>query len=115
MNWRALSNKICSRIFSRSCRAFNTLLCNEPARQVGGDFYDVFRLDENRVGVVIADVSDKGMPAALFMALTRSLVRAEAQREMSPERVLRRVHRLLARCRRADPIRDPVSMVSLTI
>ncbi len=68
---------------------------NEPARQVGGDFYDVFLLDENRVGVVIADVSDKGMPAALFMALTRSLVRAEAQREVSPEKVLRRVHRLL--------------------
>lgn len=68
---------------------------NEPARQVGGDFYDVFLLDVNQVGVVIADVSDKGMPAALFMALTRSLVRAEAQREASPERVLRRVHRLL--------------------
>ncbi len=68
---------------------------NEPARQVGGDFYDVFLLDETRIGVVIADVSDKGMPAALFMALTRSLVRAEAQRELSPEKVLRRVHRLL--------------------
>lgn len=68
---------------------------NEPARQVGGDFYDVFLLDTQRVGLVIADVSDKGMPAALFMALTRSLVRAEAQREPSPERVLRRVHHLL--------------------
>lgn len=68
---------------------------NEPARQVGGDFYDVFLLDVDRVGLVIADVSDKGMPAALFMALTRSLVRAEAQREPSPEKVLRRVHRLL--------------------
>lgn len=68
---------------------------NEPARQVGGDFYDVFLLDEQRVGVVIADVSDKGMPAALFMALTRSLVRAEAPRERSPEKVLRRVHHLL--------------------
>lgn len=68
---------------------------NEPARQVGGDFYDVFVLDADRVGVVIADVSDKGMPAALFMALTRSLVRAEAPREHSPEIVLRRVHRLL--------------------
>lgn len=68
---------------------------NEPARQVGGDFYDVFLLDEERVGIVIADVSDKGMPAALFMALTRSLVRAEAPRERSPEKVLRRVHHLL--------------------
>lgn len=68
---------------------------NEPARQVGGDFYDVFLLETDRVGVVIADVSDKGMPAALFMALTRSLVHAEAQRESSPLKVLRRVHRLL--------------------
>lgn len=68
---------------------------NEPARQVGGDFYDVFVLDADRVGIVIADVSDKGMPAALFMALTRSLVRAEAPRARSPEIVLRRVHRLL--------------------
>lgn len=66
-----------------------------PARQVGGDFYDVFVLNANRVGIVIADVSDKGMPAALFMALTRSLVRAEARREPSPLVVLRRVHRLL--------------------
>jgi serine phosphatase RsbU (regulator of sigma subunit) len=68
---------------------------NAPARAVGGDFYDVFVLDADRVGIVIADVSDKGMPAALFMALTRSLVRAEAPRERSPEIVLRRVHRLL--------------------
>lgn len=68
---------------------------NEPAREVGGDFYDVFLVDSDHVGIVIADVSDKGMPAALFMALTRALVRAEAQRELSPERVLRRTHRLL--------------------
>lgn len=80
---------------------------NEPARQVGGDFYDVFVLDAGRVGVVIADVSDKGMPAALFMALTRSLVRAEAPREPSPEIVLRRVHRLLRE------IGEPTQFVTL--
>lgn len=74
---------------------------NKPAREVGGDFYDVFLLDAARLGIVIADVSDKGMPAALFMALTRSLVRAEAQREPAPEVVLRRVHRLL--CEVAEP------------
>ena len=66
-----------------------------PARAVGGDFYDAFPLPEGRVGLVIADVSDKGMPAALFMALTRSLVRAEAQRESSPAQVLSSVNRLL--------------------
>jgi sigma-B regulation protein RsbU (phosphoserine phosphatase) len=75
---------------------------NEPARQVGGDFYDVFVLDADRVGLVIGDVSDKGMPAALFMALTRSLVRAEAQRELSPLIVLERVHRLLLETAEAD-------------
>ena len=68
---------------------------NEPARQVGGDFYDVFALDDGRFGVVIADVSDKGMPAALYMALTRSLLLAEARRERSPRAVLNNVHRLL--------------------
>jgi serine phosphatase RsbU (regulator of sigma subunit) len=67
----------------------------EPARRVGGDFYDVILLDADRFGVVIADVSDKGMPAALFMALTRSLILAEARREHSPCAVLTNVHRLL--------------------
>lgn len=69
--------------------------CNEPARLVGGDFYDIFQLDQERFGLVIADVSDKGMPAALYMALTRSLILAEARRERSPQVVLGNVHRLL--------------------
>jgi serine phosphatase RsbU (regulator of sigma subunit) len=66
-----------------------------PAREVGGDFYDVFALDAQRFGIVIADVSDKGMPSALFMALTRSLLLAEAERERSPRAVLENVNRLL--------------------
>ncbi|MBN1202026.1 MAG: SpoIIE family protein phosphatase [Anaerolineae bacterium] len=69
--------------------------CNEPARQVGGDFYDVILLDNDYFGVAIADVSDKGMPAALYMALTRSLLLAEARRERSPRAVLSSVNRLL--------------------
>lgn len=68
---------------------------NRPAQQVGGDFYDVFMLDETTVGLVIADVSGKGMPAALYMALTRSLLLAEARRERSPRAVLLNVNRLL--------------------
>ncbi|MBN1136595.1 MAG: SpoIIE family protein phosphatase [Anaerolineae bacterium] len=68
---------------------------NEPARRVGGDFYDVILLDAGRFGVVIGDVSDKGMPAALYMALARSLLLAEARRESSPRAVLASVHRLL--------------------
>jgi sigma-B regulation protein RsbU (phosphoserine phosphatase) len=68
---------------------------NKPARQVGGDFYDVILLDADRVGLVVGDVSDKGMPAALYMALTRSLLLAEARRKGSPRAVLTSVHRLL--------------------
>jgi len=65
------------------------------ARQVAGDFYDVFGLPGNRLGVVIADVADKGMPAALFMALTRTLMRAAAGEGRSPGDALRRVNELL--------------------
>ena len=68
---------------------------SEPARRVGGDFYDVILLDADRFGVLVGDVSDKGMPAALYMALTRSLILAESRREPSPRTVLANVHRLL--------------------
>ena len=68
---------------------------NEPAMQVGGDFYDVITLDQDHFGLIIADVSDKGMPAALYMALTRSLLFAEARRTNSPLEVLKNVNRLL--------------------
>jgi serine phosphatase RsbU (regulator of sigma subunit)/putative methionine-R-sulfoxide reductase with GAF domain len=62
------------------------------ARQVGGDFYDVIELPDNKLGIFIADVADKGMPAALFMALTRTLLRAAAVEMHSPVDVLRRVN-----------------------
>ncbi|MFM8320176.1 MAG: SpoIIE family protein phosphatase, partial [Chloroflexota bacterium] len=68
---------------------------SRPARQVGGDFYDVIDLGERQVGLVMADVSDKGITAALFMALSRSLIRAEARRGRSPCEVLGSVNRLL--------------------
>ncbi|NWG22148.1 MAG: SpoIIE family protein phosphatase [Chloroflexi bacterium] len=68
---------------------------NRPARQVGGDFYDVFALGDDRIGLVIGDVSGKGMPAALYMALARSLILAEARREPSPRATLGNVNRLL--------------------
>ncbi len=65
------------------------------ARQVGGDFYDVMELPNDRLGLFIADVADKGMPAALFMALTRTLVHAAAKETPSPAEALRRVNELL--------------------
>lgn len=65
------------------------------ARQVGGDFYDVMELPDGRIGLFIADVADKGIPAALFMALTRTLVRASVIGTESPAEALRRVNDLL--------------------
>ena len=63
-----------------------------PMEQVGGDFYDVIELPNNRLGIFIADVADKGMPAALFMALTRTLMRAAILETSSPAEALRRVN-----------------------
>lgn len=66
-----------------------------PALQVSGDFYDFFKLPGDQLGLVIADVADKGVPAALFMALTRALIRAAALQETSPAAALARVNDLL--------------------
>ena len=63
-----------------------------PAREVGGDFYDVIPLSGDRLGFVIGDVTDKGVPAALVMAATRSVLRASAQRLVDPGEVLQRVN-----------------------
>jgi sigma-B regulation protein RsbU (phosphoserine phosphatase) len=66
-----------------------------PARAVGGDFYDIIALDKERFGVAIADVSGKGMPAALLMALTRSLLLSEAPHVASPRALLARMNEQL--------------------
>jgi len=67
----------------------------QTAREVGGDFYDIIELSGKRMGLVIADVADKGMPAALFMTLVRTLMRATVHGTRSPAEVLKRVNRLL--------------------
>jgi len=63
-----------------------------PARQVGGDFYDVFRVDENKVAVLIGDVTDKGVPAAIFMARSHALIVAESDTNKDPEQVMKKVN-----------------------
>jgi sigma-B regulation protein RsbU (phosphoserine phosphatase) len=68
---------------------------NVPARQVSGDYFDYIQVDEDRLGVAIADVSGKGVPASLIMAICRSVLRAEAARNPSPADVLRKVNRQL--------------------
>jgi len=67
----------------------------EPARAVGGDFFDFISLGKGRFGVVVGDVTDKGMPAAIFMAQTYALLHAEAGRTSSPQRALLRVNQHL--------------------
>jgi anti-sigma regulatory factor (Ser/Thr protein kinase) len=67
----------------------------QPAWEVGGDFYDFIPLPDNKLAIVVGDVTDKGMPSALVMASTRSLVRASAERDPSPAAVLAAANRSL--------------------
>jgi serine phosphatase RsbU (regulator of sigma subunit) len=68
-----------------------------PARQVGGDFYDVFSLGDNKFGVLIGDVADKGVPSAIFMARAHALIIAEADTAMTPGEVLRMANKHITR------------------
>ncbi len=72
------------------------------ASQVGGDFYDVFMLPDGRVGLIVADVADKGIPAALFMALSRTLLRVVAQDVVRAAATLERVNDLIISDTRSD-------------
>jgi serine phosphatase RsbU (regulator of sigma subunit)/anti-sigma regulatory factor (Ser/Thr protein kinase) len=66
-----------------------------PARAVGGDFYDFIEMSDGRIGIAVGDVTDKGVPAALVMARTHSVLRAEASRSDSPGAILARANELL--------------------
>ncbi len=67
----------------------------EPARAVGGDFYDVYELAQGRLAIAVADVADKGTPAALIMASTRPILRGAARRGRPPAEALARANELL--------------------
>jgi sigma-B regulation protein RsbU (phosphoserine phosphatase) len=67
-----------------------------PAKDVGGDFYDFFRIDDHRIGFIIADVSGKGIPAAIFMAVSRTLIRATGIRGGSPSDCVTYSNKLLS-------------------
>lgn len=67
----------------------------DPAKEVGGDFYDFFMLDETHLAVVIADVSGKGVPAALFMVIAKTLIKNHAQMGLSPAEVFSKTNRML--------------------
>jgi serine phosphatase RsbU (regulator of sigma subunit) len=74
---------------------FNLAASWHSAREVAGDFYDVFPLPDGRWGLLIGDVCDKGVPAAMYMVLARSLIRGGAQLSASPAKLLGQVNRAL--------------------
>lgn len=74
----------------------------QPAREIGGDFYDAFQLDDQHIGLLIADVSDKSIHAAIFMAIARALFHTEVHRTLSPCEVVSAVHHLLLDVSSAD-------------
>ena len=77
---------------------FHVYASMTPAKEVGGDFYDFFMMDEDHLGLVIADASGKGVPAALFMMVSSALIRNAAMGEYSPAKVLMTVnHQLCTR------------------
>ena len=84
---REIQQAILPRIFPPFPEEANTLdiaADMNAAKDVGGDFYDFFRIDNDRIGFTIADVSGKGVPAAIFMAVARTLIRATGIRGVSP-------------------------------
>lgn len=74
----------------------------EPAREVGGDFYDFFLVDQEHLALVMADVSGKGVPAALFMVIAKTLIKNRAQIGEAPEAVLEQVNNQLCENNEAD-------------
>ena len=74
---------------------FSIYAMMHPAKEVGGDFYDFFLVDEDHLAMVVADVSGKGVPAALFMVIAKTLIKSRAQMGDSPSEVLRNVNNQL--------------------
>ena len=75
---------------------FDIFASMAPAREIGGDYYDFFMVDDDHLCLLIADVSDKGVPAALFMMSSRSMIRSEAMRGSSPGKVLESVNQQIS-------------------
>ncbi|MDD3334515.1 MAG: SpoIIE family protein phosphatase [Eubacteriales bacterium] len=76
-------------------REFDLHASMKPAKEVGGDFYDFFLIDEDHLALVIADVSGKGIPAALFMMKSKTLIKELAESGLSPAEVMRQANRKL--------------------
>lgn len=89
-----MQQSILPTVFPQSAE-YGVFASMEPARNVGGDFYDVIRLDDGRIGLAVADVSDKGVPAALMMMSSRTLLKGAAIGKLEPGKVLQEVNDLL--------------------
>ncbi len=74
---------------------FDVYASMTPAKEVGGDFYDFFLVDDDHLALVMADVSGKGVPAALFMMISKTLIKSAAQNGLSPKAVLEKVNNQL--------------------
>ena len=68
----------------------------KPAKDVGGDFYDITRIDNDHIGLTMADVSGKGVPAAMFMAVSHTLLRLAGKKRLKPEEVITESNNVLA-------------------
>ena len=92
---RATSSAFCCRAKAPAIDGFEISGINIPAHQVSGDYFDYIKVDDERLGVAIADVSGKGVPASLIMAICRSVLRSQATGNPSPADVLQKVNRQL--------------------
>ena len=82
--------------FPEDCDKLEIYASMEAAKDIGGDFYDFFRIDDDQIGLVIADVCGKGIPAALFMAVSQTILRTKAASNASAAECLTETNRLLA-------------------
>ena len=78
-------------------KEFDIRAVMQPAREVGGDFYDFFLVDDDRLAMVVADVSEKGVPAALYMMTAKTMIKTHTMIDPDPARVLRAVNARLAK------------------
>ncbi len=92
-------------------REFSIFAILDPAREVGGDFYDFFLIDDNTLCTIIADVSGKGVPAALFMAVTKTLIKSLAVSGKSTSEIISSVNRQL--CENNDAQMFVTSIISI--
>ena len=84
------------------CKEFDIYASMDAAKEVGGDFYDFFKIDEDHLGLVVADVSGKGVPAALFMMASKIMIKNHASITMEPAEVLTQVNNQLCEGNEAE-------------